>query len=160
MDNEWIQAKNGEEVIMLTHERYPAILFDQMIKCESSILMGAIMKTLNIPQGVYLAQENKMFKKNFHQKTGHATNTYLQDTAKYYQIEYSGTIPTCVSCCIEKIRQNNVPKENPRNVKHWVIKCIWIYHQWLKQVQEEINTGPLWLMKQPSIKRASSLRGK
>ena len=39
-----------------------------------------------------------------------------------------------------------------------MIECIWIYHQWLKQVQEEIYTGPSWLRRQPSIKRISSLK--
>ena len=34
------KQKNGEVVIMLTHDQYPAIIFDQMIKCGSSILMG------------------------------------------------------------------------------------------------------------------------
>ena len=43
------KQENGEVVIMLTHDRYPAIIFDQMTKCESSILMGAKMKILNIP---------------------------------------------------------------------------------------------------------------
>ena len=56
------------------------------------------MKIFNILQGIYLAQEKKMAKKSFDQKTGHATNAYLQDTAKYYGIELSGTIPTCVGC--------------------------------------------------------------
>ena len=53
-----------------------------------------------------------MSKKSFHQKTRHTVNAYLQDTAKYYGIELSGTIPNCVSCSIEKIRQKNIPKEN------------------------------------------------
>ena len=67
MDNEWIQ-NNGDIVIMLTHERYPALIFDQMIKCGRSVLMGAKMKIVNILQGIYLAQEKKMSKKSFHQK--------------------------------------------------------------------------------------------
>ena len=121
LSNGWImngyKQKNGEVVIMLTQDWYPAIIFDQMIKCGSSILMGAKMKILNIPQGIYLAQEKKMSKKSFHQKTGHATNAFLQDTAKYYGIELTGTIPTCVSCSNEKIRQKNIPKENPSNSK-------------------------------------------
>ena len=53
-----------------------------------------------------------MSKKSFHQKTGHVMNAYLEDTAKYYGIELTGTIPTCVSCSIKKIRQKNIPKEN------------------------------------------------
>ena len=99
------------------------------------------MKIFNIPQGIYLAQEKKMSKKSFHQKTGHATNAYLQDTAKYYGIEISGTIPTCVSCSIKKIRQRNIQRKIQTKVKHLAIECIWIYHQWPKQAQEEINTG-------------------
>ena len=85
--NGWImngyKQKNGEVVIMLTHDRYSATIFDQMIKCGSTILMGVKMKIFNIPQGIYLAQEKKMSKKRFHQKTGHATNPYLQETTKY-----------------------------------------------------------------------------
>ena len=84
-----------------------------MIKCGSSILMEAKIKILNIPQGIYLAQEKKMSKKSFHEKTGHTTNAYLQDTAKYCGIELSGTNPICVICSIEKTRQKNIPKENP-----------------------------------------------
>ena len=90
-------------IIILTHDRYPAIIFDQTIKCGSTILMGAKMKILNIPRRNYLAQEKNMLKKSFHQKTGHATNAYLQDTAKYSAKEISGTIPSCLSCSIEKI---------------------------------------------------------
>ena len=112
MDNEWIQTKNRDIVIMLTHDRYPAIIFDQMIKCGSSVVMGAKMKIVNVAQGIYLTQEKKMSKKSFHQKTRHTANAYLQDTAKYYGIELSGTIPNCVSCSIEKLRKKNIPKEN------------------------------------------------
>ena len=101
------KQKNGEVVIMLRHDQYPAMIFDQMIKCGISILMGA-----NVNQGIYLAQEKKMSKKSFHQKTGHTMNAYLQDTAKYYGIELSGTIPNCVSCSIKKKRQKNIPKDN------------------------------------------------
>ena len=67
LSNGWImngyKQRNGKVVIMLTHNRYPAIIFDQMIKCGSSILMGAKMKISNIPQGIYLTQEKKMSKK-------------------------------------------------------------------------------------------------
>ena len=129
MDNEWIQMKNGDVVNMLTHERYPAIIFDQMIKCGSSVLMGAKMKIVNILQGIYLAQEKKMSKISYHQKTGHTVNAYLQDTAKYYGIELSGTIPICVSCSIEKKREKNIPKKMQTNVQYQVIECIWTYHQ-------------------------------
>ena len=62
------KLKNGEVVIMLILDRYPVIIFGEMIKCGSSILMGAKMKILNIPQGIYLAHEKKMSKKSFHQK--------------------------------------------------------------------------------------------
>ena len=70
------------------------------------------MKIVNVPQGIYLAQKKKMSKKSFHQNTRHIANAYLQDTAKYYGIELSGTIPNCGSCSIKKIRQKNFPKEN------------------------------------------------
>ena len=97
------KQKNGKVVTMLTHDWYRAIIFDQMIKCGSSILMGAKMKIENVSQGMYLALEKKMSKKSFHQKTRHTMNAYLQDIARYYGIELSGTIPNCVSCSIKKI---------------------------------------------------------
>ena len=103
------KQKNGDIVIMLTHDKYPAIIFDQMIKCGSSVLMGAKNENSKCFARIYLAQERE---KSFHQKTRHTMNAYLQDTAKYYGIELSGTIPNCVSCSIEKIRQKNIPKEN------------------------------------------------
>ena len=62
------KQKNGEVVIMLSHDQYPAIIFDQMIKCGSSILMGAKMKIVNVSQGIYLAQEKNMSKKSFIRK--------------------------------------------------------------------------------------------
>ena len=72
LSKRWImngyKQMNGDIVIMLTHDRYPAIIFDQIIKCGISGLMGAKMKIVNIPQGIYLAQEKKMSKKSFHQK--------------------------------------------------------------------------------------------
>ena len=101
----------GDIVIMLTHDRYPAIIFDQMMKCGSSVLMGVKMKIINILQGIYLAQEKKMSKKSFHQKTRHTANAYLQDTAKYYGKELSGTILNCVSCSIEGSRKENVQEK-------------------------------------------------
>ena len=101
------KQENGDIVIMSRHDRYPSIIFDQMIKCGSSVLMGAKVKIVNFSQGIYLAQEKKMSK-----RTRHTANAYLQDTAKYYGIELSGTIPICVSCSIEKVRQKNIPKEN------------------------------------------------
>ena len=51
------KQRNGDVVIMLTHERYPAIIFDQMIKCGSSVLMGVKMKIVNVLQGIYLARK-------------------------------------------------------------------------------------------------------
>ena len=48
------KQKNGEVVIMLTHDWYPTIIFDQMIKCGSSILMGAKMKIVNVSQGKFI----------------------------------------------------------------------------------------------------------
>ena len=81
------KQKNGEVGIMLTDDWYPATIFNQMIKCGSSILIGVKMKIVNVSQGIYLAQEKKLSKKSFHEKTGHTTNAYLQDTAKYYEIE-------------------------------------------------------------------------
>ena len=95
--------KNGYIVIMLTHERYTAIIFDQMIKCGSSVLMGVNIKIENIPQGIKLAQEKKMSKKSFHKKTRLTASAYLRNTAKYYGIELIGTIHNCESCSIKNI---------------------------------------------------------
>ena len=61
--------------------------FDKLIKCGSSVLMGAKMIIVIILQGMYLAREKKMSKKCFHQKTRHTAYAYLQDPTKYYGIE-------------------------------------------------------------------------
>ena len=53
------KQKNGDVVIMLTHDWYPAIIFDQMIKCGSSILMGAKMKIVHVSEGIYFAQKRR-----------------------------------------------------------------------------------------------------
>ena len=120
LSNGWImngyKQKNGEVVIMLTHDRYPAIIFDQLIKCGSSILMGAKMKySIFLKESIWL--KRRRCPRKLPSETGHATNAYLQDTAKYYGIELSGTIPTCVSCFIEKIRQKTIPKKIPNKSK-------------------------------------------
>ena len=57
------KQKNGEVVIMLTHDRYPAIIFDQMIKCGSRIVMGAKMKILNIPRNLFGSREEDVQEK-------------------------------------------------------------------------------------------------
>ena len=66
------KQKNADVVIMLTHDRYPAIIFDQMIKCGSSVLMGATMKIVNVPQGIYLAKKEK----DVQEKSSTETQTY------------------------------------------------------------------------------------
>ena len=145
---------------MLTHDRYPAIIFDQMIKCGSSILMGVKMKIFNMPQGICFAQEKKMSKKSFHPKTGHAMNAYLQDTAKYYGIELSGTIPTCVRCSIKKIRQKNIPKVNPNKSK---TRGDRMYLNISSMAQANSGDNKHWALmvdEAPSIKRVSSLKEK
>ena len=142
MDNEWIQTRNGNVVTMLTHERYPAIIFDQMVKCGSSVLMGAKMKIVNILQGIYLAQEKKMSKKSFHQETGHTANAYLQHTSKYYGIGLSGTIPCCVSCCIEKIRQKNIPQ----NTNKRTIRCHQMYLDISSMTQASSGVNKHWAL--------------
>ena len=60
------KQKNDDVIIMLTHDRYPAI--NLMIKCGSSVLMGVKMKIVNVLQEIYMAQEKKMSKKSFIRK--------------------------------------------------------------------------------------------
>ena len=60
--------KNGDIVIMLTHDQYPDIIFDQMIKCGSSILIGAKMKIVNVSQGIYLVKKRRCPRKVFIRK--------------------------------------------------------------------------------------------
>ena len=59
------KQQNGDVVIMLTHDRYPAIIFDQMIKCGSSVLMGAKMKILIIPQGIFFGSRKENVEEKF-----------------------------------------------------------------------------------------------
>ena len=77
------------------------------------------MKIVNVSQGIYFAQEEKMSKKSFHHKPGHAMNAYLQDAAKYYGRELNGSIPNCVSCSIEKIRQKLSHRKYKQKYNTW-----------------------------------------
>ena len=118
------------------------------------------MKILYIPQGIYLAQEKKMSKKRFYQKPGHAMNAYLQDTAKYYGIELSGTIPTCVSCSIKKMRQKNIPQENPNKSKTPGDRKYLDISSMIQASSGGTKHWALMVDEATNIKRASSLKRK
>ena len=41
----------------------------------------------------------------------------MNDTAKYYGVNVSGTVTKCLSCSLEKIRQKSIPKRNENTAK-------------------------------------------
>ena len=44
--------------------------------------------------------------------TGHAGHHLMDATAKYYKVDLTGKVNNCLSCSLEKIRQENFPKKN------------------------------------------------
>ena len=44
--------------------------------------------------------------KVLHQVTGHAGQQLMTNTVKYYGVRVTGLVTQCLSCSLEKIRQN------------------------------------------------------
>ena len=63
------------------------------------------------PEEVNAAIVNgKHSKEYFHRVTGHAGHHLMDATAKYYKVDLTGKVNNCLSCSLEKIRQE-YPKE-------------------------------------------------
>ena len=112
------QTKQGELFIALTHEDHKTIIFDRVLKAGNSVLLAAKMVIKN-PEEVNAAIVNgKQSKEYFHRVTGHAGHHLMYVTAKYYKVDLTGKVNSCLSCSLEKIRQKNIPKKNEDKSKN------------------------------------------
>ena len=73
--------------------------------------------------------EGQITKKMLHQVTGHSGQQLMMDTAKYYGVQVTGVVTKSLSCCLEKIRQENIPKKNENTEMQPGEKCMSTYHQ-------------------------------
>ena len=106
------QTKQGELFIALTHEDHKPIIFDRVLKAGNSVLLAAKM-VINNPEEVNAVIVNgKQSEEYFHRVTGHAGHHLMDTTAKYYKVDLTGKENNCLSCSLEKIRQNNIPKKH------------------------------------------------
>ena len=112
------QTKQGEIFIALTCEDHKPIILDRVLKAGNSVLLAAKMVIKN-PEEVNAAIVNgKQSKEYFHRVTGHAGHHLMDATAKYYKVDLTGKVNNCLSCSLEKIRQNNIPKNNEDKTKN------------------------------------------
>ena len=106
------QTKQGEPFIALTHKDHKPIIFDRVLKAGNSVLLAPKLVIKN-PEEVNSAVVNsRQSKEYFHKVTGHAGHHLMGATAKYYKVNLTGKVNNCLTCSLEKIRQNNIPKKN------------------------------------------------
>ena len=106
------QTKQGELFISLTHEDHKPIIFDRVLKAGNSVLLAAKMVIKNPEEVNSVIVNGKQSKKYFRKVTGHAGHHLMDATAKYYKVDLTDKVNNCLSCSLEKIRQNNIPKKN------------------------------------------------
>ena len=83
-----------------------------MLTAGNSVLLASKMVIKN-PEEVNAEIVNgKPSKEYFHRVTGHAGHHLMDATAKYYKVDLTGKVNNCLSCSLEKIRQNSIPKKN------------------------------------------------
>ena len=112
------QTKQGGLFIARTHEDHKPIIFGRVLKAGKSVLLATKMVTKN-PEEVNAEIVNgKQSKGYFHRVTGHAGYNLMDDTAMYYNVNLTGKVNNCLSCSLEKIRQNNIPKKNEDEIKN------------------------------------------
>ena len=91
------QTKQGGLFIALTHEDHKPSIFDRVLKAGNSVLLAAKVVIKN-PEEVNAAIVNgKQSNEYFHRVTGHAN---------------------CLSCSLEKVRQENIPRKNEDKSKN------------------------------------------
>ena len=105
--------KKGELFIALTHKDHKSIIFYRVLKAVNSVLLAAKMVIKNPEEVNTVIVNGKQSKKYFHRVTGHAGHNLMDDTAKYYMVDLTGKVNNCLSCSLEKIRQE-YPKEEVR----------------------------------------------
>ena len=105
------QTNQGELFIALTDEDHKPIIIDRVLKAGNSVLLAARM-VIKIPEEVNAVIANgKQSKEYFHSMAGHVGHHLMDATAKYYKVNLTGKVNNCLSCSLEKIRQNNIPRK-------------------------------------------------
>ena len=113
------QTKQGELFIALTHEDHKPTIFDRVLKAGNSVFLAAKMVIRN-PEEVNAAIVNgKQSKEYFHRVTGHAGHQLMDATAKYYKVDLTGKVNNCLSCSLEKIRQEYPKEERRQKSESW-----------------------------------------
>ena len=113
--------ENDSTEIKLTHQHFEPIVFDRVLRFDDAISLAARIKTLpkslNLEGAHTATLEGSISKKMLHQVTGHGGQPLMTDTAKYYGVNVTGIVKKCLSCSLEKIRKNNIPKKNESTAK-------------------------------------------
>ena len=123
------QTNQGELFIPLTHEDHKPIIFDRVLKAGNSVLLAVKMVIKN-PEEVNAAIVNgKQSKEYFHRVTGHAGHHLMDATARYYKVDLTGKVNSCLSCSLEKIRQKISQRRMKTRVRILERGCIWTSHQ-------------------------------
>ena len=104
--------RDGKTVLKLTKGDMK-IVFDQRIKTANMDLLGVKFLRV-IPEAAMtsLAPGGKLKMSTLHHQLGHPSESMTRSTAKYLQIEVSGSMQPCENCAMGKARQKNVPKVN------------------------------------------------
>ena len=117
MEDVWGKKENGDIEIKQTHQHFQPIVFNRVLRFDDVILLAAKIKILNLEGAHTATLEGSISKKMLHQVTGHAAQQLMTDTAKYYRVNVTGIVTKCLSCSLEQIRQENIPKKNESTAK-------------------------------------------
>ena len=112
------QTKQGERFIAPTHEDHKPIIFDRVLKAGNSVLLAAKMVIKKQEEVNAAIVNGKQSKEYFHRVTGHAGHHLMDATAKNYKVNLTGKVNNCLSCSLEKIRWENIPKKNVNKGKN------------------------------------------
>ena len=103
--------------------------FDRVLKAGNSVMLAAKMVIKNPEEVNSVIVNGKQSKEYFHKVTGHAGHHLMDATAKYYKVNLTGKVNSCLSCSLEKIRQKSIPKKNEDKSRNAENGCIWTSHQ-------------------------------
>ena len=112
------QSKQGELFIALTHEDHKPIIVDRVLKAGNSVLLSSKVVIKNPEEVKSVIANGKQSKEYFHKVTGHAGCHLMDATAKYYKVDLTGKVNNCLSCSLEKIRQQNIPMKNEDKISN------------------------------------------
>ena len=68
----------------------------------NSVLLAAKMVIKNPEEVITVIVNGKQSKEYFHRVTGHAGHHLMDATAKYYNVNLTGKVNSCLSCSLER----------------------------------------------------------